>query len=187
MFDKYLSTFKDVLKSLVIFDNKGIAISEEISWSILSQKLNETKNKNATIYLIGNGGSNAIISHASVDFLNTCKIKAVPLTNGSQLTCFANDFGYEQVFVKPLETLISKEDILIAVSSSGFSKNIINGVEVAKNIGAFIVTLSGFKSDNALKQIGDINFWLNSNHYGMVEIGHSLILHYISDRFSNKL
>ncbi len=187
IFKNYLETFKEILKSLVILDNNGNILSENSVWSIISRKLNETKDKNGVIYLVGNGGSSGIVSHASVDFLNTCKIKAIPLTDSSQLTCFANDYGYENVFAKPLDNLILQNDILIAVSSSGSSKNIINAVEVARSKGAFILTLSGFEPDNPLKQLGDLNYWLNSNHYGMIEIGHSLILHFIADKFSNKI
>lgn len=186
-FEKYLSAFSEILKSVIISDTSGKNIDENTYWPILQQKLTETKNNNATIYLIGNGGSNGIVSHASVDFLNTCKIRAIPLTDSSQLTCFANDYGYENIFAKPLETLISNDDILIAVSSSGSSKNIVNAVQIAKSKGTFVLTLSGFRPDNPLKQLGNINFWLNSKHYGMVEIGHALLLHYISDKFSNKL
>ena len=184
---KYLATFTETIKTLVISDNDGNFLGEDILWSILLNKLDETKSKNASIYLVGNGGSNGIISHASVDFLNTCKIKAVPLTDSSQLTCFANDYGYENIFSKPLDILISQDDILIAISSSGSSKNIINAIRVAKSKDAFILTLSGFKQDNPLNQLGDLNLWINSTHYGMIEIAHSLLLHFISDKFSNKI
>jgi len=184
---KYLAIFTETLKTLVISDNNGNILGEDVLWSILLQKLYEAKSKNATIYLVGNGGSNGIVSHASVDFLNTCKIKAVPLSDSSQLTCFANDYGYENIFAKPLDTLISQDDLLIAVSSSGSSKNIINAVKIAKSKDIFILTLSGFKQDNPLNHLGDVNLWINSTHYGMIEIAHTLLLHFISDKFSNKI
>ncbi len=185
MIEKYLALFNDLIKSIVISNNDGKTLNSESAISIISNEFNKIKIINGTLYLIGNGGSSGIASHASVDLLNTCKIKAYPLTDNSQLTCFANDFGYENVYSKLLENVLTSNDILIAISSSGSSKNIINAANIAHQKNTFILTLSGFKPDNPLRQYGNINIWLNSNHYGMVEIGHALILHYITDSFSN--
>lgn len=187
MLKKYLSTFNDILQKIVITDIENKILNEDSALGLLFERFDTLKKNSNIIYLIGNGGSSGIVSHISVDFVNTCKINAFPLTDNSQLTCFANDFGYEYVFSKPLETIIRTDDILIAVSSSGSSKNIINAVKVALNKKAFVITLSGFSHDNPLRNLGNINIWLNSNHYGMVEIGHSLILHYITDRYSNTI
>ena len=74
------------------------------------------------------------------------------------------------------------KDILIAISSSGQSRNIVNAVAVAKKNGATVITLSGFQDNNPLRQIGHYNLWLNSKDYGQVEIGHAFILHYLTDR-----
>ena len=102
------------------------------------------------------------------------------------LTCIANDYGYENVFSQPLDTLIDENDVLIAVSSSGNSMNIVNACQKAKEKGAIVLSFSGFKSDNKLRTQGDYNFWLNDMHYGRVEIGHSLLIHYITDKIEKK-
>ena len=102
-------------------------------------------------------------------------------------TCISNDYGYEHVYEKQLAQFIEKEDVLIAISSSGNSKNIINAATFAKNKGAHVITLSGFSENNRLRQIGDYNLWLNANDYGQVEIGHAFILHYFTDRLREML
>jgi D-sedoheptulose 7-phosphate isomerase len=186
-FNKYLADFNRVLSELVITNEFQIEIDIDQAFSIFADYLNFVKDQNHTIYLVGNGGSSGIVSHTSVDLLNSCKIKAFPVTDNSQLTCFANDFGYENVFSKPLEILLSAGDLLIAVSSSGSSKNIVNAAITAKNNKNRLISLTGFKPDNSLRQIGNLNFWLDSSSYGKVEIGHALILHYLTDRYCNQI
>jgi D-sedoheptulose 7-phosphate isomerase len=183
MLEQYVSTFHDILKRMIVTNADGKALNEEDALNIIHNKFDMIKKSNGIVCLVGNGGSNGIVSHTSVDLVNTCKIRAFPLTDTSQLTCFANDFGYENVFSKPLETMLSPNDALIAVSSSGSSKNILNAVHSAVHQNSFIITLSGFKSENLLRKKGHINFWLDSDRFAMVEIGHALILHYITDRY----
>jgi len=140
-----------------------------------------------TAYIAGNGGSAAIASHAVIDFLNMAKMKATAMLDPAVTTCLSNDYGYEYVYAKQLARFIQSEDVLIAISSSGNSKNIINAVDVAKNQGATVITLSGFTENNVLRQIGHYNLWLNSKEYGQVEIGHAFILHYLTDRLRELL
>ena len=80
-------------------------------------------------------------------------------------------------FEKQIEWHARPGDVLIAISSSGRSKNIINAVEKGKEMGCFVVTLSGFGSDNPLRICGDINFYLANQEYGFVEVGHLALLH----------
>jgi D-sedoheptulose 7-phosphate isomerase len=137
------------------------------------------------VYIIGNGGSSAISSHASIDFTNVAKIKTHTLNEASTLTCFSNDYGYDDVFSRQIDNLFNPEDVLISISSSGNSKNIINASELAKNIGGTVITFSGFNKSNNLRKIGNINCWIDSDNYGIVEISHQFILHFISDMFAN--
>src|SRR5262249_42907685 len=106
--------------------------------------LSKTKEKQGIVYVIGNGGSAGIASHFSNDLMKALKIGSQTLYDTNLLTCLANDFGYEQVFSYPLEQLLKKEDLLVAISSSGQSKNILQAAEVAKKKGIPLMTLSGF-------------------------------------------
>ncbi len=135
-----------------------------------------------TLFLIGNGGSAAAVAHGAVDFLNKGRLRALTLDTPPLLTCMANDFGYEQGFARPLETLARPGDLLVAMSSSGRSPNILNGVAAMQRVGGGVLTLSGFDADNPLRRLGDINFWLDHTEYGLVEVGHQFILHHLSDR-----
>lgn len=175
--------FKQVISetkcSNVSGDNISIEHATEFAMACL---IKQRENKNS-IYIIGNGGSASVASHAQIDFLNVAKLKAQVLHESSTITCMANDFGYENAFARILETMLSKDDLLIAISSSGQSQNICKAVLQAKKIGAKVITFSGFKFDNPLRLSGDLNYWLNSSDYGFVEIGHQFILHNLSDRF----
>jgi len=136
------------------------------------------------LFLVGNGGSSAVVSHILTDYINVARLRARSLHESSLITCMANDFGYENVFSRPLKNLANEQDCLIAISSSGQSLNIINAAETMKSVGGEVITLTGFKPDNPLRSIGDINFWLDSKDYGLVEIGHLFFLHYLSGRLA---
>ena len=97
----------------------------------------------------------------------------------------ANDYGYENAFAQILAQTAKPGDVLVAISSSGNSKNICNAAVQMTNSGGTVITLSGFAGNNPLRSLGDINIWLDSGDYGFVEIGHQFILHNMSDRFGS--
>ena len=142
----------------------------------------KTKTTGGKIIFIGNGGSAAIASHQAVDFWKNGGIRAIAFNDSSLLTCIGNDYGYEHVFAKPIEMFAEPPDVLMAISSSGKSQNILRGVDMAKSKGCAVITLSGFRPDNALRQKGHINFYVPSQSYGFVEISHLTICHYFADQ-----
>lgn len=133
------------------------------------------------LIFIGNGGSAAISSHMSTDFWKNGGMRAVAFNDSSLLTCIGNDYGYKHVFEKPVEMFADRGDLLIAISSSGQSENILLGVKAARARGCAVVTLSGFKSDNPLSAMGDCNFYVPSSAYGTVEVLHHAICHCLLD------
>jgi len=133
------------------------------------------------IIFIGNGASASIASHMSTDFWKNGGMRAVAFNDAALLTCLSNDCGYENVFGKSIDMFADKGDILFAISSSGKSENILNGVKAARNQEARVVTFSGFSSENPLRQMGDINFYVPDGAYGAVEILHLAICHCILD------
>jgi len=133
------------------------------------------------LMFIGNGGSAAISSHMAVDFWKNGGIRAVAFNDSSLLTCIGNDFGYPNVFEKPIEMFADPEDVLIAISSSGRSRNILLGVEAARARGCGVITLSGFDSDNPLSSMGDLNFYVPAKTFGPVEVIHHSICHCLLD------
>jgi D-sedoheptulose 7-phosphate isomerase len=148
----------------------------------LTQLMLKNKADGNGIYIIGNGGSAAVASHALTDFVNACHLRAFTINEPSLITCMANDFGYESSYQRILKSVFRPGDMLIAISSSGQSPNIHNAIETAKQIGGTVVTLSGFTAENKLRKLGYLNFWLDSKDYGLVEIGHLFLLHNIADK-----
>lgn len=133
------------------------------------------------IIFIGNGGSAAISSHMAVDFWKNGGIKAISFNDGPQLTCIGNDYGYKHVFEKPIEMFADSGDIIIAISSSGRSENILLGVQAGGLKGCRTITLSGFDENNPLSSMGEFNFYVPSKSYGPVEVIHHSICHCIID------
>lgn len=131
------------------------------------------------LMFIGNGGSAAIASHLAVDYWKNGGLTALAFNDAAQLTCISNDCGYERVFAEPIQRFGRPGDVLVAVSSSGKSPNILRGVEAARKVGGRVVTLSGFEPSNALRRTGDLNFYAPSRSYGIVEITHLSLLHAI--------
>jgi D-sedoheptulose 7-phosphate isomerase len=153
----------------------------------LVKQMISTNQLGGSIYIVGNGGSAAVASHALTDFINACHLRAFTLHESSLITCMANDFGYEESFKLILKTVFREHDILFAISSSGKSPNIHHAVDTAKSMGGKVITLSGFQPDNKLSKMGHLNYWLYSSDYGLVEIGHLFILHNIADRISSNV
>lgn len=133
------------------------------------------------LMFIGNGGSAGITSHMAVDFSKNGSLRATAFNDGSMLTCLGNDLGYENVFAKQVEWQGREGDVLIAISSSGQSKNILNGVQAGRERGCRVITFSGFKDDNPLRESGDLNFYIRSGEYGFVELAHQALIHAILD------
>lgn len=146
----------------------------------ITQLLNARERK-ATLFFAGNGGSAAIASHFATDFLKAGRLSSLTFNDPACLTAFSNDCGYESVFSEPLSLMGSPGDILFAISSSGRSLSILNAVKEAQALQMTAVTLSGFRADNPLRQMGDINFYVPYNEYGLVEMAHFSILHSILD------
>lgn len=139
------------------------------------------KKRKSQLYFIGNGGSSAIASHMTADFMKNGGMNTYSLYDSAVTTCMGNDYGYEYIFSRPMEFLVRTGDLLVAISSSGNSRNIINAINVAKQKGATVITLTGFNAANHAKQLGDFNVYVPSERYGIVETIHNLILQQIVD------
>lgn len=128
-----------------------------------------------------NDESAAISLHVSVDLTKIANVRRVNFNEPDLITCFADDYRYENWIKKAIEFYLDKDDVLILVSSSGQSKNIINAAKFAKKKGIILITFSGFKKNNPLSKIGKINIWVNSKVYNHVENIHQIQLLSIAD------
>ena len=175
--NKYLQDFSVLIKP-----------NEEVINKIVTTKdiLLDVKKNNSKVMIFGNGGSSAIASHFSVDLTKTANIRSVNYNEADLITCFANDFGYERWVEKAIDFYSDEKDVLILISSSGESKNMINACKFAKKKNlSKIITFTGHQKGNSLSKIGDINFWINSTSYNYVENTHQVWLLSIVDLVIN--
>lgn len=180
--DARSAEFQKMICGTEVTDRVGARRESENAFVELISLLKDLRSRGGRLYLIGNGGSAGVAAHSVTDFLNVAKLRAATLHDPSLLTCMANDYGYENAFARILATVASAGDVLIAISSSGNSNNIRNAAGEMRRLGGTTITLSGFKRDNPLRSLGEVNLWLDSGDYGMVEIGHQFLLHNLADR-----
>lgn len=138
--------------------------------------ITESNKHGKKIIVVGNGGSAAMASHVAVDFTKAAGIRAITFNEADLLTCFGNDYGYENWVEKALGFYADAGDTAILISSSGTSPNILKGAAKAREMGLSTITLSGFKNDNPLRELGDINLWADSQAYNVVEMTHHIWL-----------
>ena len=148
--------------------------------------IKKTIKNNGKVYLVGNGGSSSIASHVSVDFAKVARIKSATFNNSNLITCFANDYGYENWVTEAIKAYLNKNDMVILISSSGNSKNIVNAAKHCKKNSINLITFSGFKKNNPLSKLGKVNFYINSKSYNFVDMAHHIILVYLVDYFTKQ-
>lgn len=172
-----LNSYKSVFGSY--FDRKDVEDDIRRSVELI-------RNSTRSIFFLGNGGSNSICSHMMEDFMKLAGYPTYSFSDAALITCYANDFGYDKAMAEWLKVFFTEADLLVAISSSGESVNILNAVKYAKDKGGKVITLSGFRSENSLKQLGDINFHIDVSSYGIAECYHQVILHIILDSLDDK-
>ena len=176
--DKYLNDFSSLLKP----NNELVTKLVEVKKILLEVKKNKSK-----IMIFGNGGSAAIASHVSVDLTKNAGIRCTNYNEADLITCFANDYGYERWIEKTIDFYANNHDVLILISSSGKSQNMINACKAARNKKmSKIITFTGHDKNNPLSKLGDINFWIDSKAYNFVENTHQVWLLTIVDLIIGK-
>jgi D-sedoheptulose 7-phosphate isomerase len=175
--EKFLKDYLADFSELVL--PGGDIISDLVQVRDVIVKANKKGNK--TI-IVGNGGSAAMASHFSVDITKNAGVRCVNFNEADLITCFANDYGFDHWVKKAVEFYSDEGDVFIAISSSGSSKNMLNGCKAAKakNFSS-VITFSGLEANNPLRQMGDINLWVDSKAYNFVENVHQVWLLAIVD------
>ncbi|MEA1961529.1 MAG: SIS domain-containing protein [Bacillota bacterium] len=177
----YINEFFAILEKLEFHNNHGQSVDFESGIQEIMTLFRGLSVDDKKLMFIGNGGSAAISSHMAIDYWKNGGIPALCFNDGAQLTCIGNDYGYKSVFEKPVEVFARQGDVLVAISSSGQSANILKAVEAAAMVGCNIITFSGFSPVNPLRRIGNFNIYCASHEYGFVELSHQLVLHMILD------
>ena len=152
----------------------------------LKSALLKIKHSGKKVIIAGNGGSAAMASHVAVDFTKQGGIRTINFNEADLITCLANDYGYDNWIAKAIKLYGDTGDLVILISSSGRSVNLVNAAKQAKNQGIQVATFTGFHADNPLKSYGDINFWLGSKAYNVVENTHLIWLLAVCDMIIGK-
>lgn len=179
---RLMQLFDDTLAT----DRAGTLIELDEALSTVVKIIQDQAKHGSKIYFIGNGGSAAIASHMATDFWKNAGIAAQAFNDSVLITCISNDNGYKYIFEKSIEMFAHPKDLLIAISSSGMSENILRGVQASLAKGMRVITLSGFGETNPLRRLGEINFYVPAAHYGHVEVIHHALCHCLVDTIINK-
>ena len=166
--EKYLKKFKLLLEGIKTSDIETI-----------SKTLIDCKKKKNSVFIFGNGGSASIASHVSTDLNKVCNIKSRNFNEANNITCFSNDYGYDKWISETLKIYLKKTDLVILISSSGNSKNIVNAAKYCSKKKIKLITLTGFYKKNNLRSINKynkLNIWVNSKNYNIIENLHQIIL-----------
>tara|TARA_A100000164_G_C21923917_1_gene782082 strand:+ start:1636 stop:2181 length:546 start_codon:yes stop_codon:yes gene_type:complete len=173
-FNNYLNDYYNIIKKV-----DPITLNK-----IIIKLKNYNKKNKGKVWIFGNGGSHATSSHIATDFTKNTNIKMLTISDADQITCFSNDYGYENWISTALKKYLTKDDLVILISSSGNSQNMINAAKVCKNKKIFLITLTGFKKNNKLKPYGNLSIWIDSKSYNFVELAHLQIMTYLVDKLA---
>jgi D-sedoheptulose 7-phosphate isomerase len=177
----YFQNVHNLLHNTAVTDGQGNTHPLDVAAERAAHYLIGTRAAHRKVILVGNGGSASIAGHMEMDLCNRADVRAVVFNDPPVLTALANDHGYEVAYERLLHLHADQDDVLVAISSSGQSENILRAVRAAQKIGCFVLTLSGFKPDNPLRSLGDLNFFIESTHYGLVEVAHHALGHFLTD------
>jgi D-sedoheptulose 7-phosphate isomerase len=178
---RYFTTLAELLHGVKVTDRaaKSMPLADGCEW--MRNSAHEAHRAGNKIMFIGNGGSAGIASHLAIDFSKNGGLRSLAFNDASALTCLGNDLGYDNVFAKQLDFHAAPGDLLVAISSSGKSPNVLNAVKVARARNCGVATLSGFTEENDLRKTGDVNFYVGSCEYGFVEVAHLALCHAVLD------
>lgn len=177
----WIRAFASLLEDADARNREGHSLPPDDAFRTARDLILTARSTGRRVMVIGNGGSAAIASHMQTDLCHSLGVRAMVFTEPSVLTAQANDHGYEVAYRNLVNLWTEPGDLLVAISSSGRSPNILNACAAARAKGARVVTFSGFGPDNPLRGLGDLNFYVGSSLYGPVECAHAVLIHHITD------
>jgi len=164
----------------------GEDISFDKGMELWCERARQTQERGGMLFFCGNGASATMAEHMSHDWFQNAKVNTYTVSETAHLTAISNDVSYADVFAYRIERVLTDRDILVTISSSGNSPNVIRAIEEAKKKRAFVITVSGKGADNESRRMGDLNFYVPLDTYGLVESAHAVLLHSVLDAFLEK-
>jgi D-sedoheptulose 7-phosphate isomerase len=181
----YLDALNAGLETVAATSAGGAALPPEEAFDRWVKMTHEVHTAGGSVYLVGNGGSAMMAGHFAADACKNGRLRALAFNDAALLTASGNDLAFSEIFAVPLAQLGRAGDLLITISSSGNSPNILRAIETARAGGMHVVTLSGKGADNRSRAMGDLNFYIPADRYGWVESAHHVVLHYWLDQYLN--
>ncbi len=176
-FDDAAAILHERLKATVATGPAGGTLPMQSALDAWRTITEAAKRQDKVHYFVGNGASATMASHMALDCSKNAGIRGLAFNDPAYLTAIGNDLGYDQSFAAPLRWHARAGDVLVAISSSGRSPNVIAAIAAAREKGCSIVTLTGLGADNPARRLGDLNFYVPGKTYGCVESLHQVILH----------
>ncbi len=186
-FTNYVETVASSLRNMAVTDRSETPLTQEEGLARWCDLTREMQQADRTMYFTGNGASAAMSGHMSADASKNGGIRSQAFNEISLMTAVSNDIAYDRCFAEPLKRFARAGDILVTISSSGNSPNIIRAIETARECDVQVITLSGMKPENRSKAMGDLNFYIPAHTYGIVEVAHQAVLHCWLDRFMEEI
>ena len=180
---QYVQAHDRALGGLEVTDASGGGIEPDAGFAWWCEWTASVQESGRQQFLVGNGASASFANHMALDWIKNGGVPTQSVANPAVLTALGNDLGFDEVFAVALGWYGRPGDLLVTISSSGNSPNILRTIEKGREIGTRVVTLSGLRPDNASRRLGDLNFYIPAKTYGIVECAHQVLLHLWLDRF----
>ncbi len=179
--NEFITQLSNALGNILVTDNVQNDLPSNVGMAQWTQKAVRVRENDKTLFFVGNGASASMASHFSADVAKNARIRTWVFTDPALLTAVSNDVSYEDSYAEPIRWFMKEGDMLVAISSSGNSPNIVQAVKAALQQGGTVVTLSAMNENNSIRQLGHLNFYLPADTYGLAETGHAAVLHYWMD------
>lgn len=169
---------RSLVETLCTKGKKKIKVAEGLEYA--REAFRAAHQAGGKVIFIGNGGSAAICSHLAIDYTKNGGIRSIAFNDAPTLTCLSNDYGYFSAFARQIEYYSQPHDVVVCISSSGKSKNILEAAAEAMTRELKLITFTGMAPNNPLQAMGEISFYVPAGDYGLVEITHLALLHSIT-------
>lgn len=181
--DVMIKNLNHLLEGLSV-DKRGKEMESDEGFRTWAEQIVKVRRSEGRVYLIGNGASASMASHFCADMSKNGHLNTQVFTDSALMSAVANDMGFEWVFADPLRRRGKKGDMLIAMSCSGLSPNIIKAVDVANRLEIYTVTMSASDEENPLRTIGRLNFFVPARSYGDAESCYAIIMQHLLNQVS---
>ena len=181
VWQQHVKSLQRLLDGLSFTYRDGTEVGQDAGfdeWVDVTLRLRERRQ---TVYMVGNGASASMASHFAADLAKNGRLHTQVFSDLSLITAISNDMGYDHVFAEPLRRRGQRGDLLVAISSSGRSPNILAAVDVADELEISVVTLTAKDAANPLRKRGDLNLYVAAETYGLAETAHAAALHWWMD------